>query len=952
MEEGWGKESCYRLPVVTITCVKTRLLPKNSNSISMIRVGDSEEKQRMNRRTAPFPAWAWSFLFITLSIGLPFSLQAQTKAPSFTVRFTETPLREALAHLKSQHEIKLAYDDRAIADIRITRAFENLSLPAAIKELLANTDLVYRILGNDKVLIRRQALAEQSTETPGLQTLSGRVVDPQTGEGLAFATITTLDGKRGTIADEKGAFVFELSDQQHQVRVQYLGYQGKDVSLEKGGTKLVVGLYPKPQEIPSITIIERLPLVRNSQADGGLSIRSDALFRLPSFAGGVDLFRNLQLLPGISAHDDLSAELKIRGGKADENMIILDGISLYKVDHYFGVFSAMNPNVIEEVTLYKNSYPVEYGGRLSGLVEMNTTDVLQQPASGQVGLDLLTTNASFVLPLSTNMSILLGGRVTNNSLGDSKILNLLQQEQQSSNVANLTNLSTITRNSVIGIAPDFRFYDINAKWAWQVQPSTRLTASYFQGFDEFSYSYQEIFKNRIGMVQLVNEETNQEVSNWKNSGISLQWEQDWTTRLHSHINVAVSRYETATDIQRLFTQRFFRNGELANERSQLKQTKNDIESRSFNWKNIWQINSTQQLKFGYHFVQDEVAFDISAETGELLARSDKALQNAFYGEYKSTIFEKLKIAGALRLTHYDATQQFYLSPRFTAQYNWSGNGQLKTSWSRNQQFSREIYHEDRFGRTFEFWSLAKEKGFPVATSEQFMLGGNVKGQGWELDLELYTKSTDGMIEHAQVQNGRDRLDRPSQRNDFRFFEGDRLTRGIDILLKKTSRQYEGWLAYTLSKTTLEFPAIARGTPFPSADDRRHQLKWVNQYKWKKWDFSMNYVFSSGTPYTDISLLDELSQNRTNISPEDRISYLEDYHRVDVGANYNFTLWGGKARIGGSIFNVLDRNNVKQRQYIYSVAETRSENASTFNTVLGTELQLLDFTPNLNFAFSF
>jgi len=115
---------------------------------------------------------------------------------------------------------------------------------------------------------------------------------------------------------------------------------------------------------------------------------------------------------------------------------------------------------------------------------------------------------------------------------------------------------------------------------------------------------------------------------------------------------------------------------------------------------------------------------------------------------------------------------------------------------------------------------------------------------------------------------------------------------------------------------------------------------------------MNYVFSSGTPYTDISLLDELSQNRTNISPEDRISYLEDYHRVDVGANYNFTLWGGKARIGGSIFNVLDRNNVKQRQYIYSVAETRSENASTFNTVLGTELQLLDFTPNLNFAFSF
>jgi len=918
----------------------------------MMGAGYSYANQRLNRRTAPFFTRACSCLFMVLSIAWPALLEAQTESLSFSVQFNDTPLREALAELKSQHDIKLAYDDRALADIRITKAFQNLALPAAIEALLANTDLVYRILGDDKVLIRQQILAEKPPKKTGLRTLNGRVIDPQTGEGLAFATVTTLDGKRGTIADENGTFVFQLSDQKNQVRVQYLGYQGKDVSVGKAGQELLVVLHPKPQEIPSITIVDRLAVLRNEQSDGGLSMRSDALFRLPSFAGGVDLLRNMQLLPGVSAHDDLSAELKIRGGQADENMILLDGISLYKVDHFFGVFSTMNPNVIKEVTLYKNSYPVEYGGRLSGLVEMNTIDVLQQPTGGQIGLDLLTTNASLTLPLATDMSLLIGGRVTNNNLGDSKILNLLQQEQQPSNVANLTNLSTITRNSVVGIVPDFRFYDLNAKWAWQVQPTTRLTASFFQGFDEFSYSYQEVFKSRIGMAQLLNEETNQEVTNWRNSGISFQWEQDWTSNLQSHINLAVSRYETATDIQRLLRQRFFRNGELAQERSQLKQTKNEIENQSFNWKNTWQVNATQQLKFGYHFVQDEVAFAINAEEGELLARSDKAQQHAIYGEYKWRLWDKLKVASGLRLTHYGPTQELYLSPRFITQYHWKDGLQLKASWSRNQQFSRQIYHEDRFGRTFEFWSLAKDEGFPVATSEQFMLGTNIKGERWELDIELYTKSTDGIIEHAQVQNGRDRLDRPSQRNDFRFFEGDRLTRGIDVLLKKTTKKYNGWLAYTLSKTTLTFPAIASGAPFPSADDRRHQLKWVNQYKWKKWDFSMNYIFSSGTPYTDISLLDELSQNRTNIAPEDRISYLEDYHRVDIGVNYNFTLWGGKARIGGSIFNVLNRKNVKQRQYIYSVEETRSENASTFNTVLGTELQLLDFTPNLSFAFSF
>jgi len=229
----------------------------------MMGAGYSYANQRLNRRTAPFFTRACSCLFMVLSIAWPALLEAQTESLSFSVQFNDTPLREALAELKSQHDIKLAYDDRALADIRITKAFQNLALPAAIEALLANTDLVYRILGDDKVLIRQQILAEKPPKKTGLRTLNGRVIDPQTGEGLAFATVTTLDGKRGTIADENGTFVFQLSDQKNQVRVQYLGYQGKDVSVGKAGQELLVVLHPKPQEIPSITIVDRLAVLRN-----------------------------------------------------------------------------------------------------------------------------------------------------------------------------------------------------------------------------------------------------------------------------------------------------------------------------------------------------------------------------------------------------------------------------------------------------------------------------------------------------------------------------------------------------------------------------------------------------------------------------------------------------------------------------------------------------------------
>ncbi|MEZ5039361.1 MAG: TonB-dependent receptor [Saprospiraceae bacterium] len=879
-------------------------------------------------------------------------LSGQSSNSNFAADFKHIPLTEALASMKEKYNLKIAYDDKALDKIVIDRTFEGLSLGEAIDNLLANTGLVYKILGKDKVLIRTADLAELPTDVPEELSLSGQVLDPISGEGLAFATITTLDGKRGTIADEMGKFFFRVSEGETKLRVQYLGYQGKDIEVKQAEKSIIVNLHAVPQEIPGITILEQMPTLGASQADGANVVHGGAMYRLPSFIGGVDAFRNIQLLPGVAAHDDLSADLKIRGGEGNENLIILDGINLYYVDHYFGIFSAINANMVEEINLYKNSFPVEYGGRLSGLVEIKTHEVLNEKAAFNIGVDLLTTNASMQVPIVKNMAVLLGGRMTNNNIADHKIFNLLQQEQQSSVVKQLTNTSTITRPTVIGIEPDFHFYDANAKWIWQYKPTTRLTASFFQGFDQFDYTYQEIFRSRLGPFQINNKETNEENANWRNTGFSFQVEQDWSPKWQSHLNVNTSFYKETSDLQNSLLQASVLTGEIIRERSQFLGTQNTIHSSELNLKNTLSISPLEDLVLGYQLVKNKVSFDISAEAGQILNRNDEGYQHTLYGEYAFHLGKPLSISAGLRATHYNLTNQWYLSPHLLALYQANEQFLLKSSWNINQQFTREIYHEDRFGRTFDILTMAKAAGFPVAASEQFMLGGNFKMAGLEVDLEMYRKATTGMIEYAQIRNGRGELGKPIQRTDFRFFEGDRLTRGLDLLLKKSIGPYSGWLAYTLSKTTLRFPAISKGVPFPSVDDRRHQLKWVNQYRWKKWDFSLVYIFSSGTPYTDISLLGETSLDREEISPAERISYLEDYHRVDAGLNYSFPLWGGKARVGGSIFNLFDRKNVKQRQYIYSITESRNENDTPINTVLGTELQLLDFTPNLSFSFSF
>lgn len=846
----------------------------------------------------------------------------------------------------------MAYDDQALAGISVSSHFKNLPLELALQELLGPTHLVFRVMGEDKVLIRPKRLAETTAEETADERIIGRVLDPYTGEGLAFATITTLDGRRGTIADEDGAFSFKLQPGDEQLRIQYLGYQAADVSISDHKDLLLVQLQAQPQEIPSITIVDQVPLLTLDQEDGSVRMSASAFARLPNFVAGADLFRHLQLLPGVSAQDDLSAELRIRGGEGDESMIILDGITLHKVDHYFGVFSAINASIIDEVRLYKNTYPIEFGGKLSGLLEMTTKDGLGDGPKGEVGLDLLTSHAALYFPIRGDMSLAVAGRMTNNNLGNYKLLNLLQQEEQASPVQQLNAISTITRDGIIAIEPDFRFYDLNAKWSWKVGPKALFTASYFQGYDEMNFDYSEDFRNRIGANFISNTEVNQEVSTWENQGASIQWQQYWSPKLASHLNLSASRYGERIEIKRLLNQSLVRTGELVRERLHSKMTENDIQSLSLNWNTTYQVTPEQELQLGYQLMQEQVSFDIASDNGALLERNNVAYQNAIYAGYQWQSPWPLQVEGGLRLTHYDLTQQWYFSPRINLRFPLNASALLKSSWGINQQFTREIYHEDRFGRTFEFLSLAQADGFPVASSNQFMLGGNVKGAGWELDVEIYRKYTDGIVEHALVSNGREGLNRPVQRSEFRFFEGDRLTRGIDFLLKKTTPTYQGWMAYTLSKTTLSFPAIVRGTPFPSQDDRRHQLKWVNQFRFKQWDFSLNYIFNSGTPYTDISRLAEISKDRTMITPEERISFLEDYHRVDVGMNYNFTLRGGKARLGASIFNLFDRKNVKQRQYIFSIPETRAENTPSFNTVVGTELQLLDFTPNFSFTYSF
>ena len=753
--------------------------------------------------------------------------------------------------------------------------------------------------------------------------------------------------------------------------IQHLGYLPKTVYWQDTSSNqlFTINLTAKSHEFNTITVTERIPTISTSQANNATTINVNQLNGLPSFVGGPDLLRNIQLLPGISADDDLSAELRVRGSNGDENMVILDGITLYKVDHFFGVFSAINSRVVNQVNVYKNAFPAQYGGRTASVIEFTTADTPITKIGGGFDINLLTSSADLYVPLGEKMAVQVAGRLTNKNVASTDLFNILNQEMQTpttrnprppSNSNNPPPRTVISRNELVAYEPNFKFYDFNAKWAWKLSPTTNFSAHYFQGYDAFDYNYTQDFTvGARGRGRTLNNENYEEKSDWKNRGVSGKIDQLWSDRLASQLVVAYSAYESNTQSTTSLTQVDLRRDDSPAENTRdtislINDNFNGIEGTDVNIKNTLTITPQQQFIFGYNYLKNDLAVDLAVDDQSVLDNHPSAKQHAIYGQYEVSLLEnQWKISAGFRGTHYSLTNQLYWSPRLSTWFQANEKLQLKGSWSRYNQFLRRNYYEDRFGRSNEFWVLGNDRRFPVSTATNWMLGFNLLTDFFELDVEYFQKNTEGIIEYAQTNLGLNAIPQPANTNPFRIFRGDRLAKGVDILLKKSGKNYSSWVAYTLSKTTNSFNAIRRGTPYPSKDDRRHQLKWVNQYRFKQFDFSATYIYSSGRPYTDLSNFTDNPRDRGGTPLADQITYLESYQRVDLGVNYRFNWAKTKNTIGFSIFNLLNRQNVKYRQYILSVTDPDPEPGQRpRNTVLGTELQMLHFTPNLSFSVQF
>ncbi len=906
-----------------------------------------------------------SFFLLFITIGV----FCQTETVLISEKFKRVAMPKVFEILKEKYNLKVAYDYESVKEVIITKTIQSKDLKTALTTIFSDTNLEYQLTEDNRILVRRveNLTLDSSSKKSHQYIFTGKIKDSNSKTPLAYATVYCPATNEGCSTDEEGNFSLTINSNETEgtLSVQYLGYIPRVFSWTKEEklTDLQIDLQTKSLDFAEVTIIEKLPTVSVNQADGSMVLNANQLNNLPSFGGG-DVFRGLQLLPGISASDDLSSELKIRGSNGDENMVIFDGITLYKVDHFYGVFSAINPNIVNQVKVFKNAFPVEYGGRTAGVIDLASHGISEPKIGGQLQTDLLTTSAHLTLPINEKMGLLVGGRTTNKNVADTDLFSLINETDDFQN----DNALTLSK-----INPAFKFYDFNAKWIWQISEQSTISTSYFRGYDELNSTYEIFFdtQNNRGnrRDEIKNIENLDEFAQWDNQGASLQLDHQWNSKINTNINLAYSTYSEDQFINSTLVREITRkplppkpgmppitveNTRIDTALTLTNSFSNTIKGTELNIKNALKVDEKQQLVFGYHLVNNEVTSDLMVDNRNRLSQDLTGSQHSGYLQYNLKGVNKFNLGLGLRSTYYTITQKNYLSPRISLTYEASEQLHLKASGSQYYQFLRTNEREDRFGKSYDYWVLSTDKigASPVASSQQGMLGFNLKNDDFELDVEAYYKKMDGVTEFAPTANGfLTDLVNTSSNKLFEFYNGTGVSKGIDILLKKSAGNYTGWLSYTLSKTTHSFPKIDNGNPFPSLDDRRHQIKWVNQYRYKKFDFSAVYVFSSGRAYTDLTIIDG-QQDRRLLTANDRISYLKDYIRLDISAGYKFNIGPTKARVGASIFNVLNRENVKYKQYIRSIPNERGDNNQPINQITGIEALMLGFTPNISFSIDF
>lgn len=786
---------------------------------------------------------------------------------------------------------------------------------------------------------RQAERANQPVYTPPARTnftLTGRVTDLGTGESLPYVQVSVPSGRIGAITNEDGRFTLVgVASDTVTLVLTTLGYDPLRYRLapQDSINNLEIGLLSSGHTTEEVVIEAGLDQVmQSSQGMTNIRLVPSQLARLPN-VGERDIMRSFQLMPGVSAANESSAGLYVRGGTPDQNLILYDGFTVYHVDHLYGFFSAFNANALKDVLLYKGGFESRFGGRLSSVTEITGKEGNQRRINLGGDLSLLSFNVFTEIPIGCRFTSLIAFRKSYQGVLYNKLFegfntgtSTQQQPQPMRGGIGGGNTESTVSNY---------FYDLNGKFTYRPTARDVFSLSIYNGTDKLDNSRESASPFGGGGFSL----SATDLTRFGNVGTSLKWSRNWSNRLYGNTLLSYSNYYSTRDrstsgtVTSSGTERNFRAGTLED---------NDLRDFSLKSDYAWDATSHQQVRFGVFGTRYDIAYSYSQnDTATILNRHNIGNVVGAYLQDNLTLWGgKLSLVPGIRMSYFDVTGQLYWEPRLSARYNLTQHLRVNASTGRYYQFANRVVREDILSGSRDFWLLADGGNVPVSTATHYILGFGYETRHVLFSVEGYHKQMQGINEYSL------RFDASPEgiAYDERFYVGSGFAQGIEFMAQKKAGKLTGWASYTLGRAFNHFDVYGDGY-FPAAQDVRNELKLVMVYEWRRWTFSGTWVYATGRPYTapeggyELTLLDGSTQSYIQVGAKNGLR-LPDYHRMDLSALYDIRTTDGQSfgSIGLSLFNLYNRQNIWYKEY--QIVDGR---------VVENNVRYLGLTPNITLS---
>jgi len=747
-------------------------------------------------------------------------------------------------------------------------------------------------------------------------TISGYISDAETGEKLIGATVVCIDDGSYAITNGYGYYAMKRLPAADTIRLQvsFVGYIQDTIKVLPDANLKIDFELISDIVIEEVTVKAPRPLTYDRKKEmSTISVPVSKVIVLPALGGESDILKTLQLMPGIQSGNEASSGLYVRGGSPDQNLIVIDDVPVYYVNHLGGFVSTFNSDAINSMKLIKGGFPARYGSRLSSVLDIRMKEGNMKEQHGNFMIGMIASKYMIEGPIKKD--------TTSYLISIRRLMYDLITKP-------------LTYFSSSGVSVGYTFYDFNAKLNHCFSPDDRVYLSIYSGDD------------KITTVNRIEHEVSKMALQWGNILGSFRWNHVYGDRLFSNLTVYSTKYRLdnefnytmkADDLKEESSYRYF-SGIV------------DVAAKiDFDY----YVNRFYSIKYGgtgiWHFFKpNTMTFQTTGDFEETKSVMGSSKQHGF--ETGAYIENEISIGGrfftdiGLRFSNYRTSERNYSSaePRVLTSLRLGSGTFVKASFSTMTQYvhlltgSGPNMQNDTWVPVTDLIAPSKAMQYAVGIERTF-------GDGlFDASLEGYHKTMNNLITYKEgISALSSSIDWQSQVET----NGTGKSYGIEFLLQKKAGPVTGWIAYTYSKTTRQFDNINSGKEFPFKYDRNHDISIVYLQRIRSnIQLSATWVYGTGNPYTLAT-----GRYRMITSPGDNLdaigsyqdygliygdlnsSRMRAYHKLDVGINFYKEVRWGERTLSFNIYNLYNRQN----PYYYFIERT-AEYDSHHHEIPGTQ----------------